>query len=161
MANNPINSGDTNCVFVVNAGVCESEGSNGPNARVMVQSVVIPAVLVDAHFSLSFAQEATQPLDPQNVQIIETGQGDAFRIDVVSQSGDQFSAPIQFELYAPDQSVGTLTSLVSVVDPVSGLLGFLQGQLGQTLRLRIGKVESNFPWDVRIDDVSLAVVGGD
>lgn len=166
--NNPVNDNDTTITFEVTGGVCENGASAGPSARVLYQDVAIPAMVVDATFSLSFAQDNTDPLDPQNVTVIEKDPLDesmngleenAFRIDLVDARGSVFYAAIERELFAPAMSMGSESQLVSIADPVPGLVATLQAHAGGTLRLRIAQVESTFPWRVYLDDVSLSVIG--
>ncbi len=167
-ANNPVGDNDTVSTFEVINEVAQNQPSSGPSARVLVQDFTVPEVVMGAVFSLDFAQVPSQPLDPGNVTVIEKDPGDmsgnglnqnAFRIDLISPTEDQFYAPILFELFTPVDSVGTLGMLepVEVTDP--GLLEFLQSYQGQALRLRIAHVESTFPWTAQFDNVSLSVVG--
>lgn len=168
-ANNDVNGEDTTALWDVVDGVCVSEGSSGPSARVLYQDLAIPSVLVSADISFDFAQEVLGGrLDPQNVTVIEKdpydesmsgGEQNAFRIDLVDPGEDVFYAPILLEIYAPTGDVGALDDLQPVAPQPAGLSQLLEDHAGGTLRLRIAKVESTFPWPVQIDDVSLVVVG--
>jgi len=166
--NNPVNDNDTMVTFTVSGGVCENESSSGPSARVIYQDLAIPSVVADADFSLSFAQDNDEPLDPQNVTVIEKDPTDqsmngldenAFRIDLIDATGDVFYATIEVDLFSPTMAMGSPSQLVMVSDPVAGLVDTLQSHAGGTLRLRIAQVESTFPWSVYVDDVSLVVQG--
>ena len=82
---------------------------------------------------------------------------DIFRVDLVSPAGGVFSNPFLFELFEdPGAAVGASFALVPQVfgNPV-GLTAFLNANAGNTLRLRIGQAESNFPWDTSVDNITL------
>lgn len=145
--------------------------SQGPSAHVLYQDFDVPSDLSDAVFSIAYAQANPEPLDPDNVTDIikdcldgnDDGlQQNALRIDIVDASSDVFTATILFELATPESPAGDPFGpdfdVITVDD--GDLLGFLQTQAGNTLRLRIGKVESTFPWPVAVDDVSLLVEAG-
>lgn len=170
LANNP---DPTNCqgcdntiTFSNNGGVVNNGGSSGPSARVLIQTITIPALVESAAFTLDFFQENSSPLDPENVTTIEkdpfdqSGDGieqNAFRIDLISAAGDQFTSPILFELFAPVNAIGAQNNLSPIAVSSAALSAFLQAHEGEQLRLRIGQVESTFPWQLRVDNVSLLI----
>ena len=142
--------------------------SVGPSAHVLYQDFTVPANVVDATFSIEYAQSNPEALDPDDVQTIikdcldENGDGNndnAFRIDLVDDLGDVFTTPIQLQLGAPVTAAGDPTAPVFVNLTVSdaALLAYLQSVEGETIRLRIAQVESTFPWEIALDDVSLVV----
>lgn len=162
---------DDSIVFDLENDYMLNDLSEGPSAHVLYQDFDVPPDLSDAVFSIAYAQDNPEPLDPQNVTDIikdcldgnDDGlQENALRIDIVDANADVFTATILFELATPDSPAGDPfepTFDVITVDD-GDLLGFLQTQAGNTLRLRIGKVESTFPWPVAVDDVSLLVEAG-
>lgn len=162
---------DETVVFDLENDYMLNDLSEGPSAHVLYQDFDVPFDLSDAVFSIAYAQANPEPLDPDNVtDIIKDcldGSDDgleqnALRIDIVEASGDVFTAAILFELATPDSAAGDPFDpgfdVITVDD--ADLLDFLQTQAGSTLRLRIGKVESTFPWPVAVDDVSLLVEAG-
>jgi transcription elongation factor Elf1 len=166
VANNPTGGNDTTSTFYVNSGRLQNVASTGPSARVAYQDFLVPTGVYAASFTFLFAQDNGSALDPANVQTIvkdpfDAGGGgaqNAFRIDIISSTGDVFTNPILFELYAPTASVPTVNgTMTSVSVSTAALATFFQGRAGQTLRLRIGQVESTFPWTVQVDDVKLTL----
>ena len=162
---------DEMIVFDFENGYMFNDLSEGPSAHALYQDFEVPSALTDAVFSIAYAQDNPEPLDPENVtDIIKDcldGNGDgleqnALRIDIVDANADVFTATILFELATPESPAGDPFDpgfdFITVDDP--DLLQFLQTQAGNTLRLRIGKVESTFPWPVAVDDVSLLVEAG-
>lgn len=159
---------DVTIVFDVEDEYMLNDISQGPSAHVLYQDFDVPSDLSDAVFSIAYAQDNPEPLDPDNVSDIikdcldgndDGMQQNALRIDIVDASSDVFTATILFELATPESPAGAPFGpdfeIITVDD--GDLLGFLQAQAGNTLRLRIGKVESTFPWSVAVDDVSLLV----
>jgi len=164
--NNSENGEDTEVLFAVGDGVLFSDSSGGPSARVVYQDFFVPDSVLDARLSFDFQQDNFEPLDPENVKAISKdpfdsdGDGfaqNAFRIDIVSATEQNpFDAPILFELFAPIEPVGDGDFLpVRISRPALGT--FLRSHAGETLRLRIGQVESTFPWMIQIDDIDLSV----
>lgn len=165
-ANNPVNDNDTTSTFEVVGQIAQNVPSFGPSARVLTQDFVLPAQFAMATFSVDVFQNPMSPLDPQNVLIIQKDPLDqsadgleqnAFRIDIIDPSADHFTAPILYSLYAPTTSVGFMGALVTFSVSDQSLVSFLQAHAGTALRLRIAQVESTFPWQIQIDNVSLKV----
>jgi hypothetical protein len=167
LANNAVGGDDTTVTFFRTAsGRLQNEPSSGPNARVIYQDFTIPSGVVFAGFRMGFAQNNYNALDPQDVTVIEKdpldvaggGAQNALRIDIVDPTGAQFYEPILYTLSAPVASVPAIDGpLTTVTDQTAALTAFFQAHEGQTLRLRIGDVESTFPWTVQLDDVTLVV----
>ena len=162
---------DPNVVFQEQDGYMLNEASEGPNAHVLYQDFDVPFGASDAVFSIAYAQDNEEPLDPQNVSEIikdcldasEDGLGqNALRVDIVDPNDDVFTSPILLELATPQDPAGNAfdPSFDVLTFDGSELLDLLQNRAGSTLRLRIGKVESTFPWPVALDDVSLMVEAG-
>lgn len=164
---------DETIVFGDAGGYLLNGDSAGPSSHAIIQDFMVPAGITSASFSLEYAQNNPAPLDPENVQAIikdcldKSGDGteqNALRIDLIDPDEDLFLAPILFELGAPDASTtGTgaplpdppMTDTLTNAD--AALVTFLQTHEGSMLRLRIAQVESTMPWQIAIDDVSLAV----
>ena len=167
LANNAVNANDTSATFFRTAtGRLQNQSSSGPSARVIYQDFTIPTGVVFAGFRMGFAQNNYDVLDPQDVTVIEKdpfdaaggGAQNAFRIDIVDPTGAQFYEPILYTLSAPTAATPTVDgTLTTVTDQTAALTTFFQAHEGQTLRLRIGQVESTFPWTVQLDDVTLVV----
>ncbi len=162
VANNPVNAEDTVSTFRWNTNNdAENEPSTGPCARVLYQDVFVRADLAGATFSAEVRSNNSQPLMPDAVLTIETkpndGVSDAFRIDLVDPDEDVFYAPILFPLFANVNPVGTQATphVVSVASPA--LLEFLRSREGTFVRVRVAQVESNVPWHVDVDNVSLTL----
>ena len=124
--------------------------------------------MTTAALSFSFAQEPLAPLDPQNVLVIEPDAFDdsgdmlgqnAFRIDFIDPNEDVYYAAILYNTYAPVDAVGDYANqqLEAVLDDGQALLDLLQQNEGVDLRIRVAQVESTFPWQWLLDDVSLVV----
>ena len=162
VANNPTNATDTVSTFQRNTrGDAENIPSSGACARVLYQDVFIRTNIAAATFSAEVRSDNTEPLMPSSVLTIEAnpfdGVSDAFRIDLVDPAEDVFYAPILYTLFTTVDAVGTLETahMVSVGDPA--LVKLLKSREGTFLRVRISQVESNFPWHVDVDNVSLTL----
>jgi len=160
LANNPVNAVDTVSTFRYNGdGDAENVPSTGPCARVLYQDVLIPPDIVGAVFSAEVRSFNDQLLHPELVTSIETqpndGVSDAFRIDFVDPNDDVFYAPILFTLFAPTAAVGTQAEPFVVTDGSPQLVQFLRQRAGTLLRLRVAQVESNVPWHLDVDNMTL------
>jgi len=157
-------------VFVDGGGFAFNGPSTGPSSHVIYQDFDVPMGIAAATFSIEYAQDPPMPLDPANVQTIikdcldenmDGASENAFRIDLVDPNDDVFVAPIAFEVATPDMSAGdplaVAPMLVNITVADGALLAYLQGEEGNTLRLRIAQVESTIPWNIAFDDVSLNV----
>jgi Stigma-specific protein, Stig1 len=164
--NNPIDSGDAFANFVVSGGELTVFPAEGPHAKVVFQDVMVPPdPLGGAVFSVCFYQDMGGQ-DPENVVEIqvdpfdEDGDGlpqNALRIDLVDPGQDVFVAPAIVTLFAPTTPIGSPAMCVTSTFEDPPLTAELSAHAGQLLRLRVAHVESTFPWDLEIDDVSLAV----
>ncbi len=160
---------DEAIVFVDQGGfISNAPGSTGPSSHVFYQDFMVPEGVTVANFTMAFAQNPPEPLDPANVQTIvkdcldENMDGfneNAFRIDLIDPAEDVYTAPILFEVATPDMVVGDpiAPAFEGVTNDTPELVTFLEGQAGNMLRLRIAHVESTFPWTSAFDDVSLVV----
>lgn len=162
VANNPVNAVDTLSGFRLNAnGDAENEPSTGACARVLYQDVFIRPDMAGAVFSAEVRSYNELPLNPDQVTVIEAnpndGISDAFRIDVIDPAADVFYAPILYTLYAPITAVGTPAEahVVSVAGP--DFVQFLRQRAGTSVRLRIAQVESNVPWHLDVDNITLTL----
>lgn len=164
--NNPIDSGDAFANFVVSGGELTVFPAEGPHAKVVYQDIMVPpGPLADAVFSVCFYQDVGGQ-DPDNVVEIqvdpfdEDGDGlpqNALRIDLVDPTEDVFVAPVIVALFAPTTPIGSPAMCVTSTFEDPALAAELEAHAGEQLRLRVAHVESTFPWDLEIDDVSLAV----
>ena len=144
--------------------------TSSKTARQLYQDFRVPMRPSAATFSFEHFQagfDVSQDLDPEDVLTIEKDPlnegGDtpdnAYRIDLVDPAGPLFYEPILYPVHSPDAlPIGAMGALVPVTNDRPDLLVFLAAHQGQMIRLRIGHVESTFPWQNGIDDVSLVVV---
>jgi len=157
LSNNPTNGVDTTSTFHINNGAAEDDGSFGPGARTVSQAFSVPATVSAVTFGMDFAQNSGSQ-DPQDVQTIVTGLGNAFRVDIIASGGDLFTNPILFELFAPTTAMGTVGGpLVPITADGGALTTFLSAHTGETLVLRIAHVESTFPWTADFDNIALSI----
>ena len=158
---------DQTTVWEDAGGFAFNDFSGGPSARLFYQDFTVPTGISAATFSIEYAQDNFNILDPQNLPTIEADPFDAngdgfaqngFRVDIVDPAGNVFTTPILHELLAPQSDAGVVpnTLVLQPADPVA-LTTFLQSQGGNTLRLRFGQVESTFPWSIVIDNIELSV----
>lgn len=145
-----------------------------PNAQVLHQDFTVPS---NAIGSAAFAFDVvvygygydTCLQDVDIIQPLEPHSYDAFRVDIIASDApavtdagadggavdwDVFNSPILFEVFAPT----TLTYGVQhVVVDTPALADFFDSRQGETLRLRISAVSSNFPVMGAFDNVSLHI----
>jgi hypothetical protein len=160
-ASSPPTPCDGAVTFDAASGALVASTSGGPSARVATQRLTVPASVSAATFSVHVTQSPGSALDPQNVSVIEqdpidvSGDGlnqNALRLDLLDAASDPFTGAILVSLVAPTDAVD---AVLTSSDPA--LLSVLQAHAGGAVRLRIGMVESTFPFPMTIDDVSLVV----
>lgn len=168
LANNAVGGFDTVDTFMrLGTGRLMNQHATSPVAAVIYQDFTVPAGIMFAGFRTGYASTGSEdPLDPQDVTTIEkdpnnsggNGLQNAFRIDIVDPTGAQFYEPILYTLAAPTSPMGVIDGpLATLTDQTAALTAFFQAHEGETLRLRIGQVESTFEFNVQLDNVTLVV----
>lgn len=139
--------------------------SGGPASRVIYQDFTVPALGVDtAGFTYDYFAQNNSALNSDTFTTFENlglnGGHDGTRIDILDPADDVFTGTVLYTLFAPTDAapVGSDTSLVSYsFADASGLISFLNAHAGETLRLRIGNREEDFPWQTGFDNFNLDI----
>ncbi|MEE4146127.1 MAG: hypothetical protein V2I26_15095, partial [Halieaceae bacterium] len=139
--------------------------SSGPASRVVYQDFVVPASGVStASFSFDYFANNGGALNSNSFTTFVNnpfGGNNGTRIDIISPADNVFSGPVLLNLFAPVDGapVGTeLAPLPNTFSDAAALASFLNARAGQTLRLRIGNREEDFPWSTGFDNLNLDIV---
>lgn len=142
--------------------------SGGPASRVVYQDFVVPATGAgSASFSFDYYANNDTPLTSDSFTTFTNnpfGGDNGTRIDILSPADDVFTGAVLFSFFAPTDGapVGLPTALVSnTYADAAALASFLDSQAGNTLRLRIGNREEDFPWDTGFDNINLDIVAAE
>lgn len=139
--------------------------SGGPASRVIYQDFVVPASGVSAaSFSFDYFADNGSALNSSSFTTFVNspfGGSNGTRIDIMSPADNVFSGPVLLSLFAPVDGAPVGTALAPVPNTfadAAALAAFLNARAGETLRLRIGNREEDFPWDTGFDNLNIDIV---